>query len=220
MKTYERVLLLGVMLLFCHAFSKSYGTIYITYPGKYLPRDGSLPMLGNLNMNNFSIIWVGQLFGMDMKIGWANLTAYPQSCPEGYAVQGVGDVLTCVPLKVAGQVNGTGTPGYIPKFITNTSIGDSIMYENNSAIYVNGSLYIGGKEAATKEWIVQRYYNKTEIDAIEESQNASLKAWATNAFVNKCSKHLQYTACNCLLFFVYNLFTIALVNKLLTNKCK
>jgi len=71
----------------------------------------------------------------DLGLSWQNLTNYPNTCGAGKAIQSIGDTLTCVDLnETSGNVSGTGTQNYVTKFIDSETIGDSIIYDNGSAI--------------------------------------------------------------------------------------
>ena len=72
------------------------------------------------------ILQVGQ-------IPWTRLTNFPSSCSSGYYVSGVGGTLTCTQLP-SSTIN--GTQNYVAKFATNTTLGNSIIFDNGSAVGV------------------------------------------------------------------------------------
>jgi hypothetical protein len=81
-------------------------------------------------------------FGEDF-LGWRNLTAYPSPCPAGHAVQAIGDTLTCIQINATqGVVNGTGTAGYIPLWISTSTLGNSLISQSGGNLIFGGSLNI------------------------------------------------------------------------------
>ncbi|MEM5829866.1 MAG: hypothetical protein QXU15_03930, partial [Candidatus Aenigmatarchaeota archaeon] len=89
-------------------------------------------------------------------LGWGNLTNYPSACPAGYAVQAIGDTLTCIPINATqGVVNGSGTANYIPIWTSSSTLGNSIIYQLNNLIGIGSTspsyLLEVGKTASGKD---------------------------------------------------------------------
>ncbi|MEM5810196.1 MAG: hypothetical protein QW156_04890 [Candidatus Aenigmatarchaeota archaeon] len=73
-------------------------------------------------------------FGTDF-LGWGNLTNYPSACPSGYAVQAIGDTLTCIQINATqGVVNGSGTANYIPIWTSSSTLGNSVIYQSGGNV--------------------------------------------------------------------------------------
>ncbi|MEM5810198.1 MAG: DUF86 domain-containing protein [Candidatus Aenigmatarchaeota archaeon] len=90
-------------------------------------RGGVVPwnLLSGYDLN---VNWIG-------KLGWGNLTNYPSACPSGYAVQAIGDTLTCIQINATqGVVNGSGTANYIPIWTSSSTLGNSIIYQSGSNV--------------------------------------------------------------------------------------
>ncbi|MEM3091866.1 MAG: hypothetical protein QXD05_01915, partial [Candidatus Pacearchaeota archaeon] len=79
-------------------------------------------------------------------LGWGNLTNYPDGCPDGFAVQVIGDTLTCIQINATtgvGNVSGGGTANTITKWITGSTIGNSKITDDGVIVAVDSSdLYI------------------------------------------------------------------------------
>jgi hypothetical protein len=79
-------------------------------------------------------------------LGWTNLTDYPSGCGAGYAVQVIGDTLTCIQINATGGVgnlSGTGTPNTIAKFTTSSNLGDSLITDDGTIVAIDTSdLYV------------------------------------------------------------------------------
>ncbi|MEM5875421.1 MAG: hypothetical protein QXW01_02335 [Candidatus Aenigmatarchaeota archaeon] len=99
-------------------------------------------------------------FGTDF-LGWGNLTNYPPACPAGYAVQAIGDTLTCIQINATqGVVNGSGSTNYIPIWTSSSTLGNSVIYQSEGnvgigtttpkgTLHTKGTLYITGTDAYT-----------------------------------------------------------------------
>ncbi|MBA7661958.1 hypothetical protein ES703_69978 [subsurface metagenome] len=120
---------------------------------------------GQLSANRTISIAFGDGF-----LGWTNLTDYPEGCPVGQAVQVIGDTLSCIDV-TTGTTNGTGEPNYLPRWVTEETLGTSIIYQNGSNIGIGtenplqklnvigdgnftenlygGTVYSGGSEVLT-----------------------------------------------------------------------
>jgi len=98
---------------------------------------------GDLSTNRTLSIAFGEDF-----LGWRNLTAYPSPCPAGYAVQAIGDTLTCIQINATqGVINGSGSLGQIAFFTASNTIGgDSNLYWDNT----NKRLGIGTTSPLTR----------------------------------------------------------------------
>ncbi len=67
-------------------------------------------------------------------LSWAKLRNYPTGCPTGYAVQIIGDTLTCTPVNPEGTITGSGVAGYIAKFNGTSTLTTSVIYESGGKI--------------------------------------------------------------------------------------
>jgi len=106
---------------------------------------GGIVPWARLSGYNLDVAWSG-------KLGWGNLTAYPSPCPAGYAVQAIGDTLTCIQINATqGVINGSGSPGQIAFFTGgNTISGSDNLYWDNT----NGRLGIGTRNPEAKLHVV------------------------------------------------------------------
>ena len=71
--------------------------------------------------------WSGTLQGGS--VPWARLTSFPPGCPNGQFVTAIGGSLIC------GQgVSGSGSTNYVAKWTGPNTLGNSIIYDNGSAV--------------------------------------------------------------------------------------
>jgi hypothetical protein len=71
--------------------------------------------------------WSGTLQGGS--VPWARLTSFPPGCPSGQFVTAIGGSLIC------GQgVSGSGSTNYVAKWTGPNTLGNSIIYDNGSAV--------------------------------------------------------------------------------------
>ena len=107
---------------------------------------------GNLTGYSLNQAWSGTLHGAnitsgtvtatqltaDLGLGWGNLTAYPAACSAGFAVQTVGDTLTCVPIAgTPNVVNGSGTANYVPLWNGSSTLNSSVIYQSGGLVGIN-----------------------------------------------------------------------------------
>jgi hypothetical protein len=52
--------------------------------------------------------------------------------------------LSSINLSLGAKVDGSGTINYIPKFVNTQVVGDSLLYDDGSAVFVNGELSVNG----------------------------------------------------------------------------
>ncbi|MDI6798648.1 MAG: hypothetical protein QMD12_01460, partial [Candidatus Aenigmarchaeota archaeon] len=83
-----------------------------------------------------NIRWSGTLIGGS--VPWARLTSFPSACPSGQYVTAVGSSLTCS--TPPGGVGGSGTTNYLAKWTAETTLGNSIIYDNGTNVGIGTSI--------------------------------------------------------------------------------
>jgi len=78
--------------------------------------------------------WSGNLTGGN--VSWVRLRSFPAGCPVGQAVRAINETdFTCVALNsTSGNMSGSGTANYISKFITEDTLGNSIIYDGGTTV--------------------------------------------------------------------------------------
>ncbi|MEM3116728.1 MAG: hypothetical protein QXD63_02230, partial [Candidatus Pacearchaeota archaeon] len=93
--------------------------------------------------------WINGSYGNAtyvLRTNWSTIDDYPVGCPDGFAVQVIGDTLTCIRINTTlgvGNVSGGGTANTITKWITGSTIGNSKITDDGVIVAVDSSdLYI------------------------------------------------------------------------------
>ena len=61
---------------------------------------------------------------------WTTIDNYPSGCPAGYAVQIIGDTLTCVSISAESNITGVGTANYLAKWTGADTLGTSLITDD------------------------------------------------------------------------------------------
>jgi hypothetical protein len=126
---------------------------------------------------------VSVAFGTNF-LGWGNLTNYPASCPEGYAVKTIGDTLTCI------QINATQGVGDITSVTAGVGLtgggtsGDVTLDVNPgwglttdaTADTVNLSSSVAGTGLSFSQGVLSVVYGSTANTAAEGNKQITVSA--------------------------------------------
>lgn len=95
------------------------------------PIQGDINMSGDLLMNGYGILNAGVIQADEFygELNWSWLKGYPDSCPNGSAIQKLGDEIICINLSV---YNNTGEN-------TEKAGGQPYLYNDSDFIYYNGT---------------------------------------------------------------------------------
>jgi len=105
----------------------------------------TLHVIGNVTITNGLTVSsgivslpAGQINNAEIsELDWTKLQNYPTGCGVGYAVQAVGDTLTCIEVSGSGGgVSGSGTANRIAKFISSSILGNSGINDSSDDIAI------------------------------------------------------------------------------------